>query len=296
MCATEVNNENLAMDLETVADELYSLPPSDFTSARDARAAEAKKAADRQLAAAIKSLRRPTVAAWLANQLARTHAEQLEELLQLGPKLRQAQQDLAGADVRALSQDRRRLLSALSGEAQLFADGAQQRVSEATLQELESTLGTGLVDPAAAELLRSGRVVAALTPSDLHDLGFGGGQAAAGGQIESSANKASPRGAGAQPTSADLDKALAGVTAAEAAAKQATAMLASSRAEHDLVVAEIASLEDRLAELRSSADKQQQAIIQAEEACAATERALQAAREHAGRLGPPAHPKAPTHR
>ena len=75
------------MDLETVADELYGLRPADFTSARDAKAAEARTSGDRQLATQIKALRRPTTSAWLANLLARTRSEQVTQLLDMGESL-----------------------------------------------------------------------------------------------------------------------------------------------------------------------------------------------------------------
>src|SRR6478735_10130604 len=56
-----------AARLDAIAVELYALPPDDFTSARNARAA----AADRSLAARVKTLRKPTAAAWAVDLLAR---------------------------------------------------------------------------------------------------------------------------------------------------------------------------------------------------------------------------------
>ena len=45
------------MSLQDVADELYALPPEDFTAARDAAA----KAADKDLRKEVKALRRGSV-------------------------------------------------------------------------------------------------------------------------------------------------------------------------------------------------------------------------------------------
>ncbi len=56
--------------LEEIADELYGLPPEEFTAARDARAC-ALRASDRALADAVCALRRPTTAAWLVDLLVR---------------------------------------------------------------------------------------------------------------------------------------------------------------------------------------------------------------------------------
>lgn len=91
------------MDLDAVADELYGLRPEDFTAARAARVAAARTAGDRALAERIGKLRRPSLSAWASNLLVREQPEQIEPLLKLGEALRQAHQDLDGAQLRALS-------------------------------------------------------------------------------------------------------------------------------------------------------------------------------------------------
>ena len=55
--------------------------PSEFTSRRDALAAEARRAGDRALAAEVKKLRRPTTGAWLANLLVRQRRDEVAQLL-----------------------------------------------------------------------------------------------------------------------------------------------------------------------------------------------------------------------
>jgi hypothetical protein len=54
-----------------VADDLYALPPGEFTRARDERAKGLRKEGRRDEADEVKALRKPTVAAWALNQLAR---------------------------------------------------------------------------------------------------------------------------------------------------------------------------------------------------------------------------------
>ncbi|MGA3220105.1 MAG: hypothetical protein ABSE77_13685 [Acidimicrobiales bacterium] len=87
----------------TVADELYGLAPADFIAGRDARAAEARHSGDRELADAVKKLRRPSGGAWLANLLVRQRHEQVLDFLDLGAALRDAQARLAHDDLRKLS-------------------------------------------------------------------------------------------------------------------------------------------------------------------------------------------------
>jgi hypothetical protein len=158
------------VDLETVADELYGLRPADFTGVRDERAAQARKAGDRELAAEIKSLRRPTTSAWLANLLARNRSEQVAELLDMGEALRQAQASLSGDDLRRLSAQRHRVVSALAQEARRVAYEQGERISDAVQQELEGTLEAALADPRAGEAVRVGRLTGALSYSGLGDV------------------------------------------------------------------------------------------------------------------------------
>ena len=146
----------------TVADELYGLAPADFIARRDGRAAEARRAGDRDLADAIKKLRRPSAGAWLANLLVRQRHEQVSDLLNLGTALRDAQARLAHDDVRKLSKERRRLVAGLVDEALGLARDLGQPVSSATVRELEGTLEAALLDTGAAQALASGRLAAGL--------------------------------------------------------------------------------------------------------------------------------------
>ncbi|MDP8988077.1 MAG: hypothetical protein M3N11_06985, partial [Actinomycetota bacterium] len=56
-------------------DQLYELEPRHFVAARDRLVRELRAAGERQAAAAVKGLRRPTVVAWALNQVARAHPE-----------------------------------------------------------------------------------------------------------------------------------------------------------------------------------------------------------------------------
>ena len=71
------------MDIDEVADELYGLDPSEFVETRKGRVTQARKEGDRELAAAIGKMRRPTLVAWVVNNFAREEPGQVEELLEL---------------------------------------------------------------------------------------------------------------------------------------------------------------------------------------------------------------------
>ncbi|MFI2367951.1 hypothetical protein [Streptomyces sp. NPDC018833] len=152
------------MDLESILDELYELRPQDFTAARNARAAEARKAGERDLAERIKALRRPTVSAWAGNLLRRREPERIQPLLDLGEGLRSAHRSLDGDRLRELSRQQHLLVAALAREARDLAAAEGQEVGEAALREIEGTLLAVLADPAAAEEWAAGHLERPLTP------------------------------------------------------------------------------------------------------------------------------------
>jgi hypothetical protein len=156
-----------ALNLAQVADELYGLPPSAFREARDERADQARAAGDKDLAAAIRKLRRPTVSAFVVNLLAREASGQVDELLELGESLREAQQALAGDRLRELSAQRRQLVTGLVQEAGRLAEQAGQPLGASAEREVQETLEAALADPAVAEAVRSGRLTTALSYAGL---------------------------------------------------------------------------------------------------------------------------------
>jgi hypothetical protein len=149
------------VSVEDVADELYALPPEDFTAAR-AAAAKADKAAAKD----INALRKPTVGAWLVNTLARSEPDLLDELLSLGPALARAQSQGQGEQLRQLGDQRRQLVSAVTDRAFAAAD---REPTAALRSEVESTLEAALADPATADAVRTGRLTRGLSYA-----GFGG--------------------------------------------------------------------------------------------------------------------------
>ncbi|MEV4331222.1 hypothetical protein AB0K02_11865 [Streptomyces sp. NPDC049597] len=146
------------MDLQSILDELYGLRPQDFTAARNARAAEARRAGDPALAERVKALRRPTVSAWAGNLLARRAPERVRPLLGLGEGLRSAHRGLDGEQLRELSRQQHLLVSALAREARDLAAAEGQQVGETALREIEGTLHAVLADPAAAEEWAAGHL------------------------------------------------------------------------------------------------------------------------------------------
>jgi hypothetical protein len=153
-----------------VADELYSLSPADFTAARDERARQARAAGQRDEAAAIKKLARPTASAWLVNQLARTAPEQIARLVAVGEALAEAQRNLVGERLRELSGERRQVINELLPHATDIAGQAGQPASPVTMGEVRATLEAALADAGARAAVQSGRLTKALAYAGLGEV------------------------------------------------------------------------------------------------------------------------------
>jgi len=97
------------VSLSDAADELYGADPGVFVARRAELVKQARAAGDKSLATQIGALRRPTVAAWYVNLLARSGASGLDDLIGLGATMRQAQAELDMAAVASLAPKRRAL-------------------------------------------------------------------------------------------------------------------------------------------------------------------------------------------
>jgi hypothetical protein len=142
--------------LREVADRLYGLPPEEFVRARNAAAATAKQDDQRALATRISKLGKPTVTAWLMNQVVRERPPELDELFQLGGRMREATTSLRGSDIRELSAERRPLIQALVERAQAVAEAAGRSFTADAARGIEDTLRGALADQAAAATLAAG--------------------------------------------------------------------------------------------------------------------------------------------
>jgi hypothetical protein len=155
------------VDRDEVADELYALPPEEFIPARRARENEAKADGDKALAKEIAALPKPSTAAWVSNLLVRHQPDEIAGLVELGGLVREAQQSLAGDEVRALDIQRRQLIAALTRQARALAYERGHPVSTAVATQVEETLRAAMADPDAGEALLTGRLTSPLNYSGL---------------------------------------------------------------------------------------------------------------------------------
>jgi hypothetical protein len=293
--------------LAEVADELYRLTPAEFTAARDERARQVRAAGQRDEAAAIKKLARPTASAWLVNQLARTAPEPMTRLYQLGEELQEAQRTLAGDRMRELSVHRRQVINDLLRAAGDLAARAEQPASAAVRGEVRATLEAALADADARAAVRSGRLTKALAYAGLGEVDLSAALTAAaqpravrGAKVadaDEGADRARQRTEGKHEAERPRRGADAALQAAQEAADEAAA--ASDEAERAVAGVDeqrqflrrrISHLERELAAARATDAQLGREAKQAERSrdgaarrVASAERRLEQARRQAGR-------------
>ncbi|TVZ06018.1 hypothetical protein EAS64_00655 [Trebonia kvetii] len=178
-------------------EELYGADPQAFTERRGELAAAARSAGDREGAKAIGALRRPTRAAWVVNNLARSDPGAPAKLAELATALRAAQQAGHGPRLRELSAARGALVDALTNQA--FSVAGVPDAPPSLRAEVTDTLTAAVADPEVAAGFASGTLTRAMQWS-----GFGVlPEAAAGGGPDEGAWPGLGLAAGSGEESAD---------------------------------------------------------------------------------------------
>jgi hypothetical protein len=190
-------------ELAGIAGPLYALPYGEFvaartTAAKDVSSAGVTAAEQRALAAAVRALPKPSVAAWAVNMLAAHSPDILRELAALGTSMQAAQDALDVADLRRLAQQRRQLLASAVKEAQALAARHGRAISAAVATEVEQTLRAATADPGAATAVQSGCLLRALSADGVDVVDLAGAVAVPG------SHAATEPGAGAAPGTAGV--------------------------------------------------------------------------------------------
>src|SRR5918997_3176653 len=150
------------MDLEAEIDRLYGLPLDEFVRDRDDLARRLNRDGDREAAARVKALRKPTVGAGALNQAVRRRRAETDALLNTGERLRDAhEQLLSGGDpavLRETMEEERSLTSALADCAEAIASETGKS-GPALRDRVRSTLHAAAVDAEVREELAAGRFV-----------------------------------------------------------------------------------------------------------------------------------------
>ncbi len=281
----------VAEPVDELAGRLYGLPLEEFTRERDAAARELRKAKDRDTAAVVAKLPKPSQAAWAANTLAREQRGLVDDLLAAGERLRDAQDAaVAGRGAAALREAgaaERAAVDALVEAAGDLKPGGR-RPTAATLERLRTTLHAAASDDDVRQALDDGRLVEDVTGGGAWGL-FGGGE----GGDEPKAPKPRAKKAAAASAPAKRDQQREERERKEREAREAAEQEARQRLEAELreARAERRSRDRELERAEKGAaradERLQEAREQSEEATAELETAREAAdeaRDHVARL------------
>ena len=154
----------MTVDLDSIAQRLYALRPSEFMAARTEFAREAREAGDKETAARITKLKKPSQAAWALNLLALKEPDELKRLANLGTALRDAHGRFDGEAIRELSRQRRQVVRALVAQVRSLAQEEDQKLGDTVLRDVESIFTTALANPDVTAALTAG------TLANIHDL------------------------------------------------------------------------------------------------------------------------------
>jgi hypothetical protein len=174
-------------------DELYGLPLDRFTPERNALARELRNAGEREQAADVAALRKPSVAAWAVNQLVRTQKRAIGELFEAGDALRGAHDAVLagrgdGSSLRtAVERERATVESLIQAAGGLLSTDGHE-LSSTIVERVADTLNAAALDDDARAQVRDGRL-----ERELRHIGLG--LAVVGGGAATPAPARTPRAA-----------------------------------------------------------------------------------------------------
>lgn len=156
------------MNVDEAASELYGRPLAEFVDARNELAKRAKTEGANEAATSIKAMRKPTVAAWVINQLVRASRSDVEDLVALGEQMRTATAESDGAKLRELTAERRAVIDTLQTAAKRIAIDAGQQAGDVVVAAVNMTLMAAVADPRAGLEVLTGCLA-----KPLEHVGFG---------------------------------------------------------------------------------------------------------------------------
>jgi hypothetical protein len=216
-------------------ERLYGLDPAEFVAARVTTVRELRSQGRRDEAAAVEKLRKPSIAAWIVNRIARDEPGLLGELLEAGARLREVQLAAGSAhDLRAAVDSETAALEALMPAARRLAAHTGSS-GDVALRRARETLHAAALDPDLAEDVRGGMLA-----REQQAVGFPMGVAVPARVEPSRSRKPKPETRPARTTDAVAAKRLERAAKAAAAAQEklATAAADLARRQDDLEAAE----------------------------------------------------------
>jgi hypothetical protein len=147
--------------VEREESDLYGLPLDEFVPKRTELEKRLRKEGDRERAAAVKQLPKPSVAAWAVNQASRCRPKERGALLEASGELRDVQErllagDASAADLEKAVAKQREAIDGLVEAAAGLLTSEGRSMGDATLARARETFAAVATDPELAELVEAG--------------------------------------------------------------------------------------------------------------------------------------------
>ncbi len=143
-------------------DELYRLPLSEFTSARNELAKKLKADGDPEAADEVKGLRKPSVAVWLVNRLTQERELDVQRLRKAGETVAQATAGHSSDAFLEAQREQHRALARLGEAAREIA--SREKVGAPAADRAVETLRAASLTDEGRELLKRGVFTEELDP------------------------------------------------------------------------------------------------------------------------------------
>jgi len=275
-------------DVDRALDELYGVPPKEFSAARNVKAAALKAAGHVKEAQAVRQLGKPSPFLWATNQLARQGPERVAHFVDVVHRVRQSQL----RDPRTAAEGMKTIraeLHALTNRAVEALTKAGYRVSPSASLRISNTVLAASVDEGLVNALRQGRlatelpapgfeVLAGAEPERRLHLVPGGRSAAPQRALT---DTRSDRTAKRDPAEAKRDQAETNREHAEARRAQAEVQRAQEQTERERLALELEALRREAEQRRAAAKRAAQEVRGLERQLAEARRALRVAEREA---------------
>ena len=140
-------------------DPLFAAPLEEFVGARNELARKLRDEGRRAEAEEVKAMRKPPAVVWALNQLARTNAGGVRDLLDAAETMRKVQ---SGRSRDSFADAQRTLAGLVHGLAKEAADllrGGGRQPSDSIVQRIDRALMAAAASPETSEALRAGRLL-----------------------------------------------------------------------------------------------------------------------------------------
>jgi hypothetical protein len=149
-------------DLDKRLDPLYRDPPEEFVRQRDALAKQLREEGERDAAARVKKLRRPSQSAWLINRVSADEPQRARGLVEAADNLAGAQQRMLdegdATELRSAARDERERVEEVVSAARKVAAEHPKAINPAMIERVAQTLQAVGSNPDLRDQFLRGRV------------------------------------------------------------------------------------------------------------------------------------------